>query len=63
EHSVFEETPYGRRSSSIDDWSVEKIKRVGGDAVKVLAWYRPDADAAVLEHQHEYVAAIGAECA
>ena len=47
---------------SIDDWSVAKIKRAGGDAVKVLAWYRPDADPGVLEHQQRYVADIGEEC-
>ena len=63
EDSVFDETTRGRRSSSIDNWSVEKIKRAGCDAVKVLAWYRPDADAAVLDHQQGYVAAVGAECA
>ncbi len=34
----------GRLSAEIDDWSVEKIKRAGGDAVKVLTWYRPDGD-------------------
>ena len=37
----------GRLSSNIDNWSVDKIKRMGGDAVKVLAWYRPDASADV----------------
>ena len=62
EDSVFEETERGRRSSAIDDWSVEKIRRVGGDAVKVLAWYRPDADPAVLDHQKEFVASIGEQC-
>lgn len=62
EDSVFVEDQGGRRSASIDEWSVAKIKRAGGDAVKVLAWYRPDASASVLEHQHEYVAAVGNAC-
>ena len=44
EDSLFTETPGGRLSSDIDNWTVNKIKRMGGDAVKVLAWYRPDAD-------------------
>ena len=43
EHRV-EETPGGRKSRAIANWSVEKIRAIGGDAVKVLAWYRPDAD-------------------
>ena len=62
EDSIFVETPEGRLSSAIDDWSVDKIRRVGGDAVKVLAWYRPDADPKVNEHQQEFVATIGDAC-
>jgi tagatose 1,6-diphosphate aldolase len=58
-----EETPGGRKSRAIANWSVEKIRAIGGDAVKVLAWYRPDADAAVNEHQKKFVREIGAECA
>jgi tagatose 1,6-diphosphate aldolase len=42
---------------------VEKIRAMGGDAVKVLAWYRPDADAAVNEHQKRFVREIGRDCA
>ncbi len=63
EDSLFSETEGGRLSSDIDDWSVEKIKRMGADAVKVLAWYRPDADAAVNRAQQDYVKRLGAECA
>lgn len=63
EDSVFAENTGGRLSSSIDDWSVAKIKRMGGDAVKVLAWYRPDADAEVNRHQQDYVKRIGEQCA
>lgn len=62
EDSVFEETATGRRSSEIDEWSVAKIRRAGGDAVKVLAWYRPDASPEVNEHQQEFTARIGAAC-
>lgn len=63
EDSLFEETPEGRLSSDIDDWSVAKIKRMGGDAVKVLAWYRPDAGASVNQAQQDYVKRLGEECA
>jgi len=63
EDSVFSETPDGRLSAEIDDWSVAKIKRMGGDAVKVLAWYRPDAAPAVNQHQQDMVKRIGAACA
>jgi tagatose 1,6-diphosphate aldolase len=61
EHRV-EETSGGRKSRAIDNWSVAKIRAMGGDAVKVLAWYRPDADAAVNAHQQKFVREIGEEC-
>lgn len=63
EDSIFRETPGGRLSSEIDDWSVEKIKRCGGDAVKVLAWYRPDADLSVNLAQQDFTKRIGEACA
>lgn len=59
----FTETPEGRLSGEIDGWSVEKIKRAGGDAVKVLAWYRPDAGAPVNRQQQDFVRRVGAACA
>jgi tagatose 1,6-diphosphate aldolase len=61
EHRV-EETAGGRKSRVIDNWSVAKIRAMGGDAVKVLAWYRPDADAAINAHQQRFVREIGDEC-
>lgn len=62
EEHRFLDTPGGRLSRSIDNWSVEKIRRMGGDAVKVLAWYRPDASPEVLAHQRDYVRTVGEEC-
>jgi tagatose 1,6-diphosphate aldolase len=62
EHRV-EETTGGRKSRAISDWNVEKIRAMGADAVKVLAWYRPDADPAINEHQKRFVREIGEECA
>lgn len=61
EHRV-EETPEGRKSRAIDNWSVDKIRQIGGDGVKVLAWYRPDADKDVNEHQKDFVRSIGEDC-
>ncbi|MDX1739543.1 MAG: tagatose 1,6-diphosphate aldolase, partial [Alphaproteobacteria bacterium] len=63
EDSLFQETDGGRLSDEIDDWSVEKIKRCGGDAVKVLAWYRPDAEASVIQNQKDFTKRIGEACA
>src|SRR4029078_1902110 len=62
EHRV-EETSGGRKSRAIANWSVEKIRAVSCDWVKVLAWYRPDADSGVNEHQKRFRREIGEECA
>lgn len=62
EDSRYLETRDGRLSQEIDGWSVEKIKRAGGDAVKVLAWYRPDADPAICRAQQGFAARVGAAC-
>jgi len=63
EDSAFEETADGRLSREIDDWSVAKIKRMGGDAVKVLAWYRPDAPDHNRQAQKDFTKRIGEACA
>jgi len=63
EDSLFTETEGGRVSSEIDNWSVEKIKRMGGDAVKVLAWYRPDSSPEVCRAQQDFTKRIGEACA
>lgn len=52
-----------RRSSCIADWTVDKIRALGGDAVKLLAWYHPRASAAVREHQQALVQQVGEDCA
>ena len=58
----FIEKGKGRFSKNIKNWSVEKIKKIGGDAVKVLAWYRPDADHKSINHQKKYIETIGKQC-
>lgn len=63
EDSLFSETERGRTSKEIDDWSVEKIKRAGGDAVKVLTWYRPDQSEATRIAQKDFTKRIGEACA
>ncbi|MGF1474269.1 MAG: tagatose 1,6-diphosphate aldolase [Geminicoccaceae bacterium] len=62
ERHDFEDTADGRLSHAIANWSVEKIKRAGGDGVKVLAWYRPDGPSVGTSHQQRFVKAIGTAC-
>jgi tagatose 1,6-diphosphate aldolase len=63
EDSNFEVTPGGRKARTIPDWSVEKIKRLGGDGVKFLIWYNHEADPSVVRHQQDIVRRLGEECA
>ncbi len=62
EDHAFADGPEGRRSAWIETWSPQRIRRLGGDAVKLLAWLRPDAAATVTAHQLALVAATGAAC-
>lgn len=62
EHHVVEESPAGRKTRSIPDWSVEKIHHLGADGVKLLIWYHPDAAAGVCRHQQDYVRSVGVTC-
>ena len=62
EDNRFEDTPGGRRSRSIRNWSVEKIKRAGGDGVKLLTWFRPDADPTSSRTRRASSKTIGDEC-
>jgi tagatose 1,6-diphosphate aldolase len=42
EASGYQNDPEGRITKLLEGWSVEKIKRMGGSAVKILIYYRPD---------------------
>ena len=58
----FIDTEKGRLSGEIVDWTVEKIKRIGGDGVKFLAWYHPEAAPEVCQYQQDLVEKIGQAC-
>ncbi|MBU6500052.1 MAG: tagatose 1,6-diphosphate aldolase [Rhodospirillales bacterium] len=62
EDHAFADGPGGRRSAWIEGWTPQRIRRAGGDAVKLLAWLRPDADPVVTAHQLAVVAATGEAC-
>ena len=42
EATGYDPDPKGRITVLLKDWSVEKIKRMGASAVKILLYYRPD---------------------
>ncbi len=63
EEHRYDDRPDGRLSRVIPNWSVAQIRRLGADAVKLLAWYRPDASEAVRQQQQDFVRSVGQACA
>ncbi len=51
-----------RLSNPIKNWSIAKAQRAGADAIKLLAYYHPDASPATLKHQQAFVRHVGDEC-
>lgn len=58
----FKDGKDGRVTSAIPNWSVEKIKRMGGDAVKILVWHHPRAAKNVCDKQRDFVRNAAKEC-
>ncbi len=53
--------PSARQTSLLDDWGVDKAKRIGASGIKLLVLYRPDSDAA--DAQDELIRQVVADCA
>lgn len=60
EESGYDETDAGRFTKLTPGWSVEKIKRSGAAAVKVLLFYHPANEAAA--HQEAFVSEVAKAC-
>lgn len=56
EKSGYEGDPTLRRTELLEDWSPAQIRQAGGSGVKLLVYYRPDADNA--SDQEELVAEV-----
>lgn len=61
EETGYESDAQGRVTTLLPDWSVEKIKRMGASAVKILLYYRPDL-AENAARQREVTRSVGAQC-
>ncbi len=51
-----------RLSKPIQNWSIEKAQHASADAIKLLAYYHPDASPETLKHQQAFVQHVGDEC-
>jgi tagatose 1,6-diphosphate aldolase len=61
EETGYKGSPNARQSETLAGWSVEKIKRVGADGVKLLIYYHPDA--ANAREQEALIKRTADECA
>jgi len=61
EESGYQSDPGGRITNLLKGWGVEKIKRMGGSAVKILVYYRPDLEE-VTRKQLKTVKMLSEEC-
>ncbi|HEY5670055.1 MAG TPA: tagatose 1,6-diphosphate aldolase [Anaerolineales bacterium] len=61
EETGYESDAQGRVTTLLPDWSVEKIKRMGASAVKMLLYYRPDLTENAAR-QREVTRQVSAEC-
>ncbi len=61
EKTGYEKAQGGRKTALLPDWSGEKIKRSGANAIKLLLYYRPDGNPEVVEYQNSIVKKVGDE--
>lgn len=62
EKTGYDATVKGRLPDLLDDWSVYSLVQAGADAIKILIYYNPFDDAAILSRKHAFLERIGAEC-
>lgn len=64
---AYEKTGYdasepGRLPDLLEDWSVERLKNEGADAIKFLLYYDADEDEKINHIKHVFIEWVGAEC-
>ncbi|TLZ73884.1 MAG: tagatose 1,6-diphosphate aldolase, partial [Methanobacteriota archaeon] len=62
EQSGYEKKGNWRLTTLLDGWSVEKVKRLGASAAKLLVFFNPDAPREIVDHQVKIVRSVADEC-
>src|SRR3989442_9055568 len=62
ETSGYEKQGNWRLTKLLNGWNVEKVKRLGASAAKLLLFFNPDAPRDVVDHQLNVVRAVAEEC-
>jgi len=62
ETSGYEKKGNWRLTTLLEGWSVEKVKKLGASAAKLLVFFNPDAPRDVVDHQVKVVKSVADEC-
>src|SRR5437016_6807052 len=62
EQSGYEKKGNWRLTTLLEGWTVEKVKRLGASAAKLLLFFNPDAPREIVDHQLKVVKTIADEC-
>ena len=62
ETTGYEKQGNWRLTKLLDGWGVEKVKRLGASAAKLLVFFNPDAPREVVDHQIQVVRGVADEC-
>ncbi len=62
ETSGYEKKGNWRLTKLLDGWSVDKVKRLGASAAKLLLFFNPDAPREIVDHQMKVVRSVAEEC-
>ena len=65
---AYEKTGYdasvkGRLPDLLDTWSVRRLVEAGANGIKILCYYNPSDDKAVVDRKDAFLERVGAECA
>ncbi len=62
ETSGYEKKGNWRLTTLLEGWNVEKVKRLGASAAKLLIFFNPDAPREIVDHQMKIVRSVAEEC-
>lgn len=63
EKTGYDATEPGRLPDLLEEWSVQRLKEAGADAIKFLLYYDVDEDENINDYKHVYMERLGSECA
>ena len=62
EKTGYDATVKGRLPDLLPEWSVQRLIKIGANAIKILLYYDPDDDADINLIKHAFIERVGAEC-